>query len=121
MWQPSREPDAGAPRVGVVYYRAHEPERQHGVRRGAVRGGAGGRGRTGAGVLRLPARAAPPGHVGGDAADLLAVLGSCDVLVTTVLAAGGTVAADASAGATTTRGTPGRWARSTCRCCRAWR
>ncbi|GAB3690974.1 cobaltochelatase subunit CobN [Angustibacter aerolatus] len=98
VWQPSREPDAGAPRVGVVYYRAHELSGNTAFVEGlceAVLAAGGEPVPVFCGSLRGLRH---QDTSGGDAADLLAVLGSCDVLVTTVLAAGGTVAADASAG-----------------------
>ncbi|GGL85272.1 cobaltochelatase subunit CobN [Nakamurella endophytica] len=85
------EPAGGArrPRVGVLFYRAHQLSGNtafvHALADEIDR-----RGGTAVPIFCASLRAAP--------ADLLAELGRCDVLVVTVLAAGGTRPAGASAG-----------------------
>ncbi|HEY6795108.1 MAG TPA: cobaltochelatase subunit CobN, partial [Kineosporiaceae bacterium] len=89
--RPVAEPEgtAGRPVVGIVYYRAHELSGNTAfvdALAGAVQAAGGRALPVYCGSLR---RAEP---------ELMATLGRCDVLVVTVLAAGGAVAADASAG-----------------------
>ncbi len=86
-----RDPAGDGPTVGLVYYRAHELSGNTGfvdALADAVEA---------AGATALPVFC---GSLRGLAVDdpLVATLRRCDALVVTVLAAGGTVAADASAG-----------------------
>ncbi|GAA4855433.1 cobaltochelatase subunit CobN [Saccharopolyspora cebuensis] len=86
-----RAHDPARPTVGIVFYRAH-----------ALAGNTGFVDTLADQVERAGANALPVfcGSLRGlsDAAGLRDLLGGCDVLVATVLAAGGSVAADASAG-----------------------
>jgi cobaltochelatase CobN len=79
----------GQPVVGIVYYRAHE-----------LSGNTAFVDDLAAAIQAAGARALPVycGSLRQPDDDLMAALGVCDALVVTVLAAGGTVAADASAG-----------------------
>jgi cobaltochelatase CobN len=86
-----REPDPGRPTVGIVFYRAHALAGNTGfvdVLAGAVRA---------AGANALPVFCGSLRGLGGAQADgLRALLGRCDAVVTTVLAAGGSAGAEES-------------------------
>ncbi|MEY9873594.1 cobaltochelatase CobN [Streptacidiphilus sp. MAP12-33] len=83
------EPRPGAPTVGVLFYRAHE-----------LSGNTAFVDTLAAAIEARGGNALPIycGSLRGADAGLFELVGRCDALVTTVLAAGGTVAADASAG-----------------------
>ncbi|MBE7190819.1 cobaltochelatase subunit CobN, partial [Jatrophihabitans endophyticus] len=85
------EPD-GRPRVGVVYYRAHELSGNTAFVDALVAG------LDAAGAQSVPAFCASLRGLDSLDHPLMQLLAGCDALVVTVLAAGGTVAADASAG-----------------------
>ncbi|HKG52542.1 MAG TPA: cobaltochelatase subunit CobN [Actinomycetales bacterium] len=95
----ARDPaEAARPTVGIVYYRAHELSGNTAFVDGlcdAVHAAGGRPVPVFCGSLRGLRH---DDTEDGPAAELLGLFGRCDVLVTTVLAAGGTVAADASAG-----------------------
>ncbi|HEX8496951.1 MAG TPA: cobaltochelatase subunit CobN [Actinomycetales bacterium] len=89
------------PRIGVLYYRAHELSGNTGFVDDlcdAVERAGGSAVPVFCGSLRGLASGGAEGPGSSDAHGLLRLLAGCDVVVTTVLAAGGAVAADASAG-----------------------
>jgi cobaltochelatase CobN len=86
---PAEIPTTGAPVVGIVYYRAHE-----------LAGNTGFVDELATALAEAGARPLPVycGSLRAAEPELMATLAACDALVVTVLAAGGAVAADASAG-----------------------
>ena len=90
--RPGRTADPGRPTVGVVYYRAHELSGNTDfvdVLCDAVEA---------AGANARPVYCASLRSAAREGAELVALLRGCDALITTVLAGGGAVAAEASAG-----------------------
>jgi len=87
--------DDGRPVVGIVYYRAHEIAGNTAFV-DALADAVEAKGAQALPVFCGTLRGLGPGH--DDYRALFALLGRCDVLVTTLLAAGGSVAAKASAG-----------------------
>jgi cobaltochelatase CobN len=91
QWGWARErPDSALPRVGVLYYRAHEASGNAGFAHALADAIDGTGEAVGVPVYAGSLRAAPD--------ELYQALGSLDALVVTVLAAGGTTPASASAG-----------------------
>lgn len=101
--------DESLPRVGVLYYRAHEASGNNGFAH-ALADAIDATGQaTGVPVFAGSLRSAPD--------ELYAALGTLDALIVTVLAAGGG-SATAAAGGDDERGTWNAWPPSTSRCCR---
>ncbi|AKK05911.1 cobaltochelatase, CobN subunit [Corynebacterium mustelae] len=86
---PTWQADPEAPRIGIIYYRAqHLAGNTHYIH--ALADAIFKRGATAVPIFAASLRQAPP--------ELLTELGTCDVLITTVLAAGGSKPATAQAG-----------------------
>ncbi len=106
-----RAHDPARPTVGVVFYRAHELSRQHRVRRRPVRRDRGPRRQRAAGVLRRRCAARDAGADG-------AARGGPTRWSPRCWPPAARSRRTRAPAATRTPGTPARWPRSTCRCCR---